>query len=196
MSNVQTGGPMRFYSAGEVAGMFGVSRMTIYRAINDGTIPAIQVRDRWVVPAVAVDGMVQAAIARAEALSGARSPEDDVGLLDRYVDRPRLGANPTGPVLPLPSREQGETCPGWRTRVRMRTPRGVRGDGAAESVPASGVPDRCGDAGDGGCGPGHGLRGAVDPVRVAVDRGAVRGVVAALVRVDRLCAPWCVAVAA
>ena len=101
MSNVQTGGPMRFYSAGEVAGMFGVSRMTIYRAINDGTIPAIQVRDRWVVPAVAVDGMVQAAIARAEALSATRRPEDDVGLLDRYVDRPRPGANQTGAGSPV-----------------------------------------------------------------------------------------------
>ena len=112
MSNVQTGGPMRFYSAGEVAGMFGVSRMTIYRAINDGTIPAIQVRDRWVVPAVAVDGMVQAAIARAEALSGARSPEDDVGLLDRYVDRPRLGANPTGAGSPVTQQGAGGDVPG------------------------------------------------------------------------------------
>ena len=101
MSNVQTGGPMRFYSAGEVAGMFGVSRMTIYRAINDGTIPAIQVRDRWVVPAVAVEGMVQAAIARAEALIATRPPEDDVGLLDRYVDRPRPGANQTGAGSPV-----------------------------------------------------------------------------------------------
>jgi excisionase family DNA binding protein len=92
---------MRFYSAGEVAGMFGVSRMTIYRAINDGTIPAIQVRDRWVVPAVAIDGMVQGAIARAEALSATRRPEDDVGLLDRYVDRPRPGANQTGAGSPV-----------------------------------------------------------------------------------------------
>ncbi len=79
MSNVQTGGPMRFYSAGEVAGMFGVSRMTIYRAINDGTIPAIQVRDRWVVPALAVEGMVQAAIARAEAGRFSRHPARSKG---------------------------------------------------------------------------------------------------------------------
>jgi excisionase family DNA binding protein len=100
MSNVQTSGPRRFYSAGEVAGMFGVSRMTIYRAINDGTIPAIQVRDRWVVPAVAVEGMVHAAIARAEALVAARPPDDDVGVLDRYMDRSRPGANQTGAGSP------------------------------------------------------------------------------------------------
>ena len=117
MSNVQTGGPMRFYSAGEVAGMFGVSRMTIYRAINDGTIPAIQVRDRWVVPAVAVEGMVQAAIARAEALVATRPPEDDVGLLDRYVDRPAQAPTRPGPVLPSPSKEQGETSPACPIRT-------------------------------------------------------------------------------
>jgi excisionase family DNA binding protein len=92
---------MRFYSAGEVAGMFGVSRMTIYRAINDGTIPAIQVRDRWVVPALAVEGMVQAAIARAEALVATRPPDDDVGSLDRCMDRLRPGANQTGAGSPV-----------------------------------------------------------------------------------------------
>jgi excisionase family DNA binding protein len=101
MSNVQAGGPMRFYSAGEVAGMFGVSRMTIYRAINDGTIPAIQVRDRWVVPALAVEAMVQAAIARAEALVATRPPDDDVGSLDRYMDRPRPGAKHSGAGSPV-----------------------------------------------------------------------------------------------
>src|SRR4051795_6119339 len=95
MSSVQAQQPMRFYSAGEVAGMFGVSRMTVYRAINDGTIPAIQLRERWVVPAIAVDEMVQAAIDRAAALAGARPPDDAVGPGDLYGGRPRPDANQT-----------------------------------------------------------------------------------------------------
>jgi excisionase family DNA binding protein len=82
---------LRFYNAGEIAGMFRVSRMTIYRAINDGAIPAIRVRDRWVVPALAVEGMVQAAIDRVQALTAARA----AGEVDS-TNRPRPGANQSG----------------------------------------------------------------------------------------------------
>ena len=52
----------RFYNATEVAAMFGVSRMTVYRAIDDGDIPAIRVRGRRIIPARAVDAMVQESI--------------------------------------------------------------------------------------------------------------------------------------
>jgi hypothetical protein len=43
--------------------MFGMSSMTVYRAISAGEFPAIRVRGRLFVPARAVDEMVAAAIA-------------------------------------------------------------------------------------------------------------------------------------
>ena len=43
--------------------MFGLSSMTIYRAISAGEFPAIRVRGRLFVPARAVDEMVATAIA-------------------------------------------------------------------------------------------------------------------------------------
>lgn len=43
--------------------MFGISAMTLYRAISAGQFPAIRVRGRLFVPARAVDAMVDAAIA-------------------------------------------------------------------------------------------------------------------------------------
>ena len=58
-----TAQPPTFFSVAEVAGMFGISAMTIYRAISAGQFPAIRVRGRLFVPARAVDAMVDAAIA-------------------------------------------------------------------------------------------------------------------------------------
>ena len=132
MSNVQAERPMRFYSAGEVAGIFGVSRMTVYRAINDGTIPAIQLTDRWVVPAVAVEDMVQAAMDRAAALATAQPPDEDVGASERYVGRPRPGANQTGagsPVTQQGARGEAYSMPhldSARPVARSRAVGGVR----------------------------------------------------------------------
>ncbi len=115
-----------------MSSVFGVSRMTVYRAINDGTIPAIQLRDRWVVPAVAVEGMVQAALDRAAALTADRPPEDDVGVRDRYAGRPRPGANQTGAGSPVTQhRARGEAysmahLDPARPTSRSRTAGGVR----------------------------------------------------------------------
>jgi excisionase family DNA binding protein len=53
----------RFFTVAEIARMFGLSSMTIYRAIGAGEFPAIRVRGRLFVPARAVDEMVATAIA-------------------------------------------------------------------------------------------------------------------------------------
>jgi excisionase family DNA binding protein len=36
----------RFYSVGEVAAIFGLSSMTIYRAVQDGDLPGLKIRGR------------------------------------------------------------------------------------------------------------------------------------------------------
>lgn len=53
----------RFYSVAEVARMFGMSSMTVYRAIAAGEFPAVRIRGRLIVPARALDAMVEAAMA-------------------------------------------------------------------------------------------------------------------------------------
>jgi excisionase family DNA binding protein len=45
----------RFYSVRHAARILGVSPMTVYRAIHDGSFPAIRVRGRFAVPAKAID---------------------------------------------------------------------------------------------------------------------------------------------
>lgn len=54
--------PPRFYSVHRTAHILGVSPMTVYRAINEGTFPAIRVRNRFAVPAKAIDDMEAAAL--------------------------------------------------------------------------------------------------------------------------------------
>jgi excisionase family DNA binding protein len=55
--------PPRFYSVAEAALMFGISPMTLYRAISDGQFPAVRIRGRLIVPAKAVEAMSDAALA-------------------------------------------------------------------------------------------------------------------------------------
>ncbi|WP_216853241.1 helix-turn-helix domain-containing protein [Phytoactinopolyspora halotolerans] len=47
----------RWYSVAEVAQMFGMSPMTLYRAISDGEFPAVRIRGRLIVPAKALEAM-------------------------------------------------------------------------------------------------------------------------------------------
>lgn len=56
-------GERRFYSVAEVARMLGMSQMTVYRAIADGEFPAVRIRGRLIVPAKALDAMVDTAVA-------------------------------------------------------------------------------------------------------------------------------------
>jgi excisionase family DNA binding protein len=51
----------RFYSVAQVAEMFGMSPMTLYRAIAAGEFPAVRIRGRLIVPAKAVDAMADVA---------------------------------------------------------------------------------------------------------------------------------------
>ncbi|MEQ7125343.1 helix-turn-helix domain-containing protein [Actinopolymorpha sp. B11F2] len=53
----------RFYSVAEVARMFGTCDATIRRAIYAGEFPAVKIRGRYIVPAKALDEMVDAAVA-------------------------------------------------------------------------------------------------------------------------------------
>lgn len=55
-------GQRPFYSVAEVARMFGMSRVTVYRAIADGDFPAVRIRGRLIIPAKAVDAIVEAAV--------------------------------------------------------------------------------------------------------------------------------------
>jgi excisionase family DNA binding protein len=50
-----------FYSVSEVATILGLSSMTVYRAIADGEFPAVKIRGRLIVPAKAVEAMIEAA---------------------------------------------------------------------------------------------------------------------------------------
>lgn len=52
----------RFYDVREVAVMFRMSRMTVYRAIGSGELPAVRMRGRWLVPARVIDALVEEAI--------------------------------------------------------------------------------------------------------------------------------------
>lgn len=54
----------RFFTPAEVARMFRVSKMTVYRAIRDGDLPAVPMRGRWAVPARAIDSLERSALAR------------------------------------------------------------------------------------------------------------------------------------
>jgi excisionase family DNA binding protein len=52
----------RFYSVAEVADILGMSTMTVYRAIAAGEFPAVRIRGRLIVPARAVESMIDAAV--------------------------------------------------------------------------------------------------------------------------------------
>lgn len=73
--------PRLFYSVSETARMFGMSAMTLYRAIEDGDFPAVRIRGRLIVPAKAIDDMVAAAIGSGRPVDAADwVPRQDGGL--------------------------------------------------------------------------------------------------------------------
>lgn len=47
-----------FYTVAETARLLRVNAMTIYRAISEDAFPAIRVRSRYVIPAVALERLV------------------------------------------------------------------------------------------------------------------------------------------
>lgn len=50
-----------FYDVSSVAQMFRMSRMTVYRAIHTGELPAVRIRGRWLVPARVIEALVTTA---------------------------------------------------------------------------------------------------------------------------------------
>lgn len=50
-----------FYDVREVADMFKMSRMTVYRAISSGELAAVRIRGRWLVPARAIESLIEKA---------------------------------------------------------------------------------------------------------------------------------------
>jgi excisionase family DNA binding protein len=52
----------QFRSVAEAARVFGVSEMTLYRAIRDGQFPAVRIMGRLIVPLKAIEGMTDAAV--------------------------------------------------------------------------------------------------------------------------------------
>jgi len=51
----------RFYSVTQVAQMFGMAPVTVYRAIRAGQFPAVRIRGRLIIPAKVVEAMADAA---------------------------------------------------------------------------------------------------------------------------------------
>jgi excisionase family DNA binding protein len=50
--------PTTFYDVQNVADMFRMSRMTVYRAIRSGELPAVRIRGRWLVPKRVIDALI------------------------------------------------------------------------------------------------------------------------------------------
>jgi excisionase family DNA binding protein len=61
----------RFYSVAQVARLLGMSEMTVYRAISAGEFPAIRIRGRLIVPAMAIEAMTAAALSERSAVDAA-----------------------------------------------------------------------------------------------------------------------------
>jgi excisionase family DNA binding protein len=61
----------RFYTVAEAAVLVRMSKVTIYRAIRAGEFPAMRVRGRVVVPAKAIDALVDAIIAEQSVVDAA-----------------------------------------------------------------------------------------------------------------------------
>lgn len=53
----------KFYSVAQAAAMFGMSPMTLYRAIAAGEFPAVRIRGRLIVPAKAIEAIADTAVA-------------------------------------------------------------------------------------------------------------------------------------
>jgi excisionase family DNA binding protein len=101
----------QFHSVAETARILGVSDMTLYRAIHDGQFPAVRIMGRLIVPARAIDSIVDTALENGELVDAAEwvpgSPGAPGERFDatvsprRGVDRPRPGANQTGAGSPI-----------------------------------------------------------------------------------------------
>lgn len=70
--DVATGAPSPlFYSVPQAAELIGTSAVTLYRAIRDGEFPAMRIRGRLIVPAKAIEAMVDATVAEQSVVDAA-----------------------------------------------------------------------------------------------------------------------------
>jgi excisionase family DNA binding protein len=60
-----------FYSVPQAAELIGTSAVTLYRAIRDGEFPAMRIRGRLIVPAKAIEAMVDATVAEQSVVDAA-----------------------------------------------------------------------------------------------------------------------------
>jgi excisionase family DNA binding protein len=58
----------RFLTVGQAAKLLGVSAMTIYRAVDEGTFPAIRTRGRISIPAKAIEAMEEVSVSEMRAV--------------------------------------------------------------------------------------------------------------------------------
>lgn len=92
----------KFRSVPEAARMFGVSEMTLYRAIHSRQFPALRIMGRLVVPLRAIEAMEGEAVERGELVDAADwvQPEPDFNdaspPASNVMGRPRPGANQSG----------------------------------------------------------------------------------------------------
>jgi excisionase family DNA binding protein len=68
-----------YYSVAEVAAKFGLSTMTVYRAIQDGEFPAVKIRGRVIIPVRAIEAMGETAIAEGVMVDTATWVPDESG---------------------------------------------------------------------------------------------------------------------
>jgi excisionase family DNA binding protein len=61
-TSLSSAGPPAFYTVREAARILRCNVNTLYRAIHDDAFPAIRIRNRFVVPAAAVDQLAQRAV--------------------------------------------------------------------------------------------------------------------------------------
>lgn len=54
--------PVSFYTVSEAAALLRVSTMTLYRVIREGAFPAVKIQQRIIIPAKAVDALIEEAV--------------------------------------------------------------------------------------------------------------------------------------
>jgi excisionase family DNA binding protein len=95
--------PRWFCSVTEAAQIFGMNEMTLYRAIRDGQFPAVRIRGRLIIPAKAIDSIIDAAVERGRLVDASEWVAADERPSEPGIDlgRPRPGANQTGAGSPI-----------------------------------------------------------------------------------------------
>ncbi|GAA4552335.1 helix-turn-helix domain-containing protein [Pseudonocardia xishanensis] len=80
-----------FHTVAEAAALLRVDTATVYRAIRDDAFPAVRIRGRYVIPAKAIDQMIEAATESGRCL-------DVADILARQRIQRELGESSPHPV--------------------------------------------------------------------------------------------------